>query len=130
MHSNTTPNRRTRCRLPSGAAGAAWGADARGGGRLAFPRVPDVVFRLGAAGWMVRHGRAGVLDVYQYAQLDGPLAYPGGFHAVVAALAPFTGLPVTATWHALLIVTVGVVWPFGVMPVSYTHLTLPTSDPV
>ena len=82
---------------------------------LAIPQMPDVVFHLGAVEWMVRHGSASVLDVYQYAQLDGPLAYPGGFHAVVAALAPFTGLPVTATWHALLIVTVGVVWPFGVM---------------
>jgi len=82
---------------------------------LAIPQMPDVVFHLGAVEWMVRHGSASALDVYQYAQLDGPLAYPGGFHAVVAALAPFTGLPVTATWHALLIVTVGLIWPFGVM---------------
>ena len=82
---------------------------------LAIPQMPDVVFHLGAVEWMVRHGSASALDVFQYAQLDGPLAYPGAFHAVTAAVAAWTGLPVTATWHALLIVVVGLVWPFGVM---------------
>ncbi len=82
---------------------------------MAIPQMPDVVFHLGAVEWMVRHGSASALDVYQYAQLDGPLSYPGVFHAVTAATAAWTGLPVIATWHAMLIVVVGLVWPFGVM---------------
>ncbi len=82
---------------------------------MAVPQMPDVVFHLGAVEWMTRHGSASVFDVYRYAQLDGPLAYPGAFHVVAAVLTSWTGLPVTATWHALLLVVVGVVWPFGVM---------------
>ena len=82
---------------------------------LAIPQMPDVVFHLGAVEWMVRHGSASALDVTQYAQMESPLSYPGVFHAVTAATVAWTGLPVTATWHAMLIVVVGVVWPFGVM---------------
>lgn len=82
---------------------------------MAIPQMPDVIFHLGAVEWMVRHGSASALDTYQYAQLDSPLTYPGAFHAVTAATVAWTGLPVTATWHALLIVVVGLVWPFGVM---------------
>ena len=82
---------------------------------LAIPQMPDVVFHLGAVEWMVRHGSASALEVTQYAQMESPLSYPGVFHAVTAATVAWTGLPVTATWHAMLIVVVGVVWPFGVM---------------
>ena len=85
---------------------------------LASPQMPDVVVHLGAVEWMVRHGSASLLDVVAYAQLDGALSYPGGFHAVAAAVCAWSGVPVTATWHALLVVVVGLVWPFGVMLVA------------
>ncbi len=79
-----------------------------------IPQMPDVVFHLGATEWMVRHGSASVLDVTRYAGTDA-LSYPGGLHPLLATVAGWTGLLPIVAAHAVLLATMGVIWPMGMM---------------
>lgn len=93
-----------------------------------FAQAGDNVFHLNLVQWILDDGDASPLDVMRDYGMLKTQFYPDAWHATVALLCQLTGLPITVTSNAVLLVATCAIWPLG--GVLLTRTFFGTSTPI